>query len=618
MTPSDDPTAHAADCPEAGCTLADLRAATVPLLVERARTGFWLCAVSLALFAVVDFLIYPQLLAAMYAVGAVQVAILILGFWSLNRITTWTSAVNVTLATLGGLFAFGVLSDVISTNLEATALASITSCMITATLLPWGLWPQVALAVMSGVVCLSAVLLIAGSVAGFGHLGVATLVVLLGSVWLASASERARLHRHRGEEALTAAARRAEEETRIAAALADVGRTLSEHLGQPDMLERVNGLAVAALGVDWSSTFIWDERRATMRLVANVGSRSDVCSELAEVEFALGEFPLIGLVHAGQMVEIADVTAQELAPIELMRRFDVASAIYAPIARGGAVVGFQVHGRVTRTGPFSSAQRRIATGIADATAIALENARLIEDLQAASQLKTEFVATMSHELRTPLNVITGYADMLVEGAFGAVDETQRETLDRIRRSADELLELVNATLDVGRLEAGRVPIARDTVAIEDLLAELDGELRPLLAPGVALHWRHELGRREVVIDRGKLKTIVKNLVGNALKFTNRGSVDVVARWRTDVLAVEVRDTGVGIAPDQLPHIFEMFRQADGSSTRRFGGVGLGLHIVRRLVELLGGRVEVTSTPGDGSTFVVSCPAPLEAYRATGS
>ncbi|HEV7733293.1 MAG TPA: HAMP domain-containing sensor histidine kinase [Candidatus Binatia bacterium] len=618
MTPPDDRIAHTADCPEAGCTIADLRNVTVPLMVERARTGFWLCAVSLALFAVVDFLIYPQLLVSMYAVGAAQLAILMLGFWSLRRTTTWASVVTVTLATMAGIFAFGVLSDVISTNLEATALASITACMITATLLPWGVWPQIALAAMSSVVCFSAVMLIAGSVAGFGHLGAVTLVVLLGSVWLASASEQGRLHRHRAEEALTASARRAEEETRIAAALADVGRTLSTHLGQPDMLERVNGFAVAALGVDWSSTFIWDERRATTRLVANVGSRPEVRAELAELEFAVGQFPLVGALHSGQLLEIEDVATQPVASVELLRRHDVASALYAPIARGGTVVGIQVHGYTTRTGSFSSAQRRIATGIADATAIALENARLIEDLQAASQLKTEFVATMSHELRTPINIISGYADMLVEGAFGAIDATQRETVDRIRRSADELLELVTATLDVGRLEAGRVPIARDTVAIEDLLTELDGELRPLVAPGVALHWRHELGRREVVVDRGKLKTILKNLVGNALKFTNQGSVEVVARWRTDVLAVEVRDTGVGIAADQLPHIFEMFRQADGSSTRRFGGVGLGLHIVRRLVELLGGRVEVTSTPGRGSTFAMSCPAPLVAYRATGS
>jgi signal transduction histidine kinase len=610
----------AQDEPHAGdVTVAEMRAATVSLLVERTRTGFALCLLSLGMFAIVDFAIHPQaLLGALYLIGAGQLLAVAVGYRALRHVRTWRAATTVPLLVMAAAFALGVLSDYLSTNLAATALGSIAACMITATLLPWGFGPQLILCAMSAATCTAAVLLIGGTMAGFGHLATVTAIILSGSTWIASASERARLNRHRIEATLTASARRAEEETRIAEALADVGRTLSTHLGQPDMLERVNGFALTVLGVEWSTTFIWDERTACARMVANVGSRGDVRAELAQLEFDESSFPLIRALRDGGLVEIEDGTSQTLVPLELMRRLGVSSGLYVPIARGGVVVGVQVHGYVRRTGPFSSAQRRIAAGIADATAIALENARLIADLQAASQLKSEFVATMSHELRTPLNVITGYADMLVEGAFGTVDATQRETLDRIRRSADELLELVNATLDVGRLEAGRVPVARDTVSIDDLFSEIDGELRPLVADGVDLRWSHELGRREVVVDRAKLKTIVKNLVGNALKFTNGGHVAVSGRWKPDSLTIEVKDTGIGIAADQLPHIFEMFRQVDGSSTRRFGGVGLGLHIVQRLVEVLGGRVEVTSAVGAGSTFTVTCPASVVAYRATGS
>jgi signal transduction histidine kinase len=223
-------------------------------------------------------------------------------------------------------------------------------------------------------------------------------------------------------------------------------------------------------------------------------------------------------------------------------------------------------------------------------------------------LKSDFVATMSHELRTPLNVIIGYNELLRDHEFGHLTGEQMEVLQHVATSARELLDLVNAVLDLNRLETGRLPLNLQTTSVPDLLEEIRQETSALgRKRDLALNWNVAPDLPRLNTDALKLKVVLKNLVVNACKFTERGTVTVDAAPRDDGVEIAVTDTGMGIAPEALPLIFEPFRQLESASTRRHGGVGLGLHIVHRLLDLLGGTVSVTSQLGQGSSFRVWVP-----------
>ncbi len=231
-----------------------------------------------------------------------------------------------------------------------------------------------------------------------------------------------------------------------------------------------------------------------------------------------------------------------------------------------------------------------------------------EAAEEANRLKSEFLSTMSHELRTPMNGIIGYAHLLLDGFDGELTPEQAADVGQIAASADHLLRLINDVLDLAKIEAGRVELAPEDVDLGPLALQVGEELRAqALAKGIDLTVNVPVIPAVVSADPVRVRQILLNLAGNAIKFTEVGRVAITIRHAGGWVEIAVADTGIGIVPSALPHIFDEFRQADGSTTRRFGGTGLGLAIARKLARLHRGDVTAVSLPGAGSRFTLRLP-----------
>ena len=228
---------------------------------------------------------------------------------------------------------------------------------------------------------------------------------------------------------------------------------------------------------------------------------------------------------------------------------------------------------------------------------------------AANYAKSAFLANMSHELRTPLNAIIGYSELLREECSQVLGRGQLADLDKIVGAGRHLLSLIKDTLDLSKIEAGKVELVFESFAVDPLVDEVVGTVQTMVSErGNRLIVTRDASLGEMWSDRTKLLQILYNLLGNAIKFTTLGTIHFVARREDQHLVFAVEDTGIGIPNDKLDVIFAAFTQADEETTRRFGGTGLGLAITRHFSEMLGGEIEVTSEVGAGSTFTLRVPA----------
>jgi signal transduction histidine kinase len=273
---------------------------------------------------------------------------------------------------------------------------------------------------------------------------------------------------------------------------------------------------------------------------------------------------------------------------------------------------------------LTDTQARALRTIARLVSVANENADLVGELRVnnlqlerANRLKSEFLASVSHELRTPMNAIIGYTKLMLDGLDGEMTAQQQTDLFRVAQAADNLLGLINGLLDLAKIEAGKMELNIEEVNITEVTDEALELVRPHAdEKGLQVRSLIAQGLPNVWADRGRVRQVLANMLANAVKFTERGAVSVSATAAEGWVTVSVADTGVGISPEAQAYVFDEFRQADSSTTRRYGGTGLGLAISKRLVTLHGGRIWVDSEIGRGSTFHFTLPIRVRAGGET--
>ena len=325
----------------------------------------------------------------------------------------------------------------------------------------------------------------------------------------------------------------------------------------------------------------------------------------------------VGLEH--RPAHIPDVLADPECELpEPYRKEGMRSALAVPLLRENNLIGaITIHRRDVR--PFSEKQIALLQTFADQAVIAIENVRLFQELgeknaqlEAANKHKSQFLANVSHELRTPLNSIIGFTRIVLRRTEGKIENLQKENLQKVLVSSEHLLSLINELLDLAKIEAGRMEAFAEPVKLDDILRVAMSTVEPLLKDGrVKLVTQIAPDIPMLKTDRDKLKQSVLNLLSNAVKFTEKGEIRIAAAREDGNLKLVVSDTGIGMKKEALPYIFDEFRQADMSSTRKYGGTGLGLAIVKKFINLMGGEIVVDSELGKGSTFTITLPIELK-------
>jgi two-component system, NtrC family, sensor kinase len=410
-------------------------------------------------------------------------------------------------------------------------------------------------------------------------------------------------------------------------ALGEVGQAVSSTLDLETVLSTIVSRATQLAGMNGGSIWEYDETRQEFHLRATNNLPDELVEALRATLIRKGEGALGRLAMTGEPVEIRDIVDEgsyQSQVREILIRCGYRSVLAVPLLREDHLLGALAVIR-NSAGEFAPDVIGLLKTFATQSALAIQNARLFREIEeksrelaTASRHKSEFLANMSHELRTPLNAIIGFSEVLAERMFGDINEKQADYLNDILESGRHLLSLINDILDLSKIEAGRMELEPTDFSLPgaiDNALTLVRERAHRHGITLVLDVDERLG--VVRADERKVKQVLLNLLSNALKFTPEGGrVDVRAAVRDGAAEVSVTDTGIGIAAEDQPKVFEEFRQV-GAAARKVEGTGLGLAISRKFIELHGGKIWVESQVGLGSTFAFTLPLTTDQHHLVG-
>jgi len=348
-----------------------------------------------------------------------------------------------------------------------------------------------------------------------------------------------------------------------------------------------------------------------------VGNEGEVVAAVGGPLIALGKrFELPGslmreVLRTRDVASVADFSNSSRPLTRVVPELHVGPMLLAPLIAQETIIGVLAVTRDSGAPAFSTREAHRLRAIADYAALALRKAELLEQAQIADRAKSRFLATVSHELRTPLTALAGYEELLADQVLGPLSENQLDVLERMRSVTQHLASVIEEVLAFSSLDEGRETMRPTDFLAADLVRATAAVIEPLAQQKhLAFEYHVPSAPVRMTSDVDKVRQILVNLAGNAVKFTDTGFVRLDLEAGERCIQFIVRDSGIGIAAADLARLFQPFAQVDTGLTRRHGGTGLGLYIARSLAELLGGRLDVESSPGVGSSFTLTLPADL--------